>query len=144
MAKEWHNNKMSRDMTKPTKWLCVQRKLRSAWASAQSDQSLRSPHEESLGPSYPLSASEDADQTGRIWAYAGRTLILLVLSCHGSNALRYMHTCFIHHSVCVLQSRSAHSYLGSVERLSITELLHVFFFFFLHFSILEQHMKSDS
>ena len=25
-------------------------KLRSAWASAQSDQSLRCPHEESLGP----------------------------------------------------------------------------------------------
>ena len=31
----------SRDMTKPTKWLCSQRRLRSAWASAQSDQSLR-------------------------------------------------------------------------------------------------------
>ena len=40
--------KMSRDMTKPTKWLCAQRRLRSAWASAQSDQSLRCPHEESL------------------------------------------------------------------------------------------------
>ena len=34
-------NNMSRDMTKPTKWLCAQRRLRSAWASAQSDQSLR-------------------------------------------------------------------------------------------------------
>ena len=32
---------VSRDMTKPTKWLCAQRRLRSAWASAQSDQSLR-------------------------------------------------------------------------------------------------------
>ena len=28
-------------MTKPTMWLCAQRRLRSAWASAQSDQSLR-------------------------------------------------------------------------------------------------------
>ena len=37
-------------MTKPTMWLCVQRRLRSAWASAQADQSLRCPHEESLGP----------------------------------------------------------------------------------------------
>ena len=38
--------------------MCAQRRLRSAWASAQSDQSLRCPHEESLGPwvlSYPLS-----------------------------------------------------------------------------------------
>ena len=41
---------ISRDMTKPTKWLCAQRRLRSAWASAQSDQNLRCPHEESLGP----------------------------------------------------------------------------------------------
>ena len=34
------------NMTKPTKWLCAQRRLRSAWASsAQSDQSLRCPLE---------------------------------------------------------------------------------------------------
>ena len=37
---------ISRDMTKPAKWLCAQRRLR----SAQADQSLRCPHEESLGP----------------------------------------------------------------------------------------------
>ena len=37
-------------MTKPTKWLCAQRRLRSAWAFAQSDQHLRSQHEESLDP----------------------------------------------------------------------------------------------
>ena len=41
---------MSRLMTKPKKWLCAQRRLRSARASTQSDQSLRCPHEESLGP----------------------------------------------------------------------------------------------
>ena len=34
----------------PTIWLCAQRRLRSAWASAQSDQSLRCPHEERLEP----------------------------------------------------------------------------------------------
>ena len=32
---------LSRLVTKPTMWLCAQRRLRSAWASAQSDQSLR-------------------------------------------------------------------------------------------------------
>ena len=32
---------MSHNMTKPTKWVCAQRRLRSAWASAQSDQCLR-------------------------------------------------------------------------------------------------------
>ena len=41
---------MSRDMSKPTTWLCAQRRIRSAWASVQSDQSLRFPHEEALGP----------------------------------------------------------------------------------------------
>ena len=30
---------MIHDMKKPTKWVCAQRRLRSAWASAQSDQS---------------------------------------------------------------------------------------------------------
>ena len=44
---------MSRDMTKPTKWLCTQRRLRSAWASAQSYQSICCLHEESLGPWLP-------------------------------------------------------------------------------------------
>ena len=33
-----------------TNGMCIQRRLRSAWASAQSDQSLRCSHEESLGP----------------------------------------------------------------------------------------------
>ena len=32
---------LSRDLTKPAKWVCAQRRLRSAWASAQSDQSPR-------------------------------------------------------------------------------------------------------
>ena len=41
---------MSCDITKPTKWLCAQRTLRSALASAQPYQSLRCLHEESLGP----------------------------------------------------------------------------------------------
>ena len=55
---------VSHDMTKPTEWVCAQRRLRSAWAFAQSDQSFRCAHEESLGPylpiawvlTYPLSA----------------------------------------------------------------------------------------
>ena len=41
---------MCRDMTKLTKRLCAQRRLGSAWASAQSDLSLRCLHKESLGP----------------------------------------------------------------------------------------------
>ena len=45
---------VNHDMTKPTNWECAQRRLRSAWAFAQSDQSLRCPHEESFGPSLPI------------------------------------------------------------------------------------------
>ena len=79
---------MSRDMTKPTKWVCAQRRLRSAWASAQCDPSLRCQHEETLFLATDWAYSEDSDQTGRmprlIWVFAGRTLILLVLICRGS------------------------------------------------------------
>ena len=46
-------NNMSHDMTKPTKCLCAQRRLRSARACSQSDQSLFYLHEESLGPKLP-------------------------------------------------------------------------------------------
>ena len=70
---------LSRLMTKPTKWLCAQRRLRSAWASAQSDQSSLCAHWVVKDPSFLHADSEDSDQTGRI-------SILLVLSwgsyCH--------------------------------------------------------------
>ena len=73
-------------MTKPTKWLCAQRRLRSAWASAQSDQSLRCPHKEALGPYTHWAHSEDLIRLGGwpILVFTWRTLIMLVLSCRGS------------------------------------------------------------
>ena len=37
-----HHYHLSRDMIKPTKWLCAQRRLRSAWSSSKSDQSSMS------------------------------------------------------------------------------------------------------
>ena len=46
-------------MTKPTMWLCRQRRLRSAWASAQSDQSLRCLHEDSLSPQLSIERTAD-------------------------------------------------------------------------------------
>ena len=59
---------------------CAQRRLRSAWASAQSDQSLRCPHEETLGPQLHIQR-----MLRLIWVFTGCTLALLVLSCRGSN-----------------------------------------------------------
>ena len=62
-------DKMSRLVTKLTNSMCAQRRLRSAQASTQSDQSLRCPHEESLGSLTTNRAhSEDSDQTGRTFA----------------------------------------------------------------------------
>ena len=78
----WVRVYMSRDMTKPTKRLCTQRRLRSAWASAPSDQSLRCPHEEALGPLLRIErTAKTLIRLGGV--FAGRTLILLVLSCRG-------------------------------------------------------------
>ena len=63
---------MSRFMTKQTKWLCAQQRLRSAWASARSDQSLRC----ALNGYFFHADSEDSDQTGRmprlIWVFDWR------------------------------------------------------------------------
>ena len=68
---------MSCLMTKPTKWLCAQRRLRSAWASAQSDQSSLCTQWVAKDPSFLHADSKDSDQTGRmprlIWVFAGRT-----------------------------------------------------------------------
>ena len=51
---------------KPTIWLCAQRRLRSAWASAQSDHSLRCPHEERLEPYLPIERTAKALKCPRL------------------------------------------------------------------------------
>ena len=74
---------LSRDMTKPTKWVCAQRRLRSVW----SESSLCAQWV-AKDPSFLHADSDDSDQTGwmprLIWVFAGRTIILLVLSWGGS------------------------------------------------------------
>ena len=54
-----------------------QRRLRSAWASALSDQSLCCLHEETLGPQLPIERTVKTDQNGQmlklIWVFAGCT-----------------------------------------------------------------------
>ena len=61
--------------------MCARWRLRSAWASTQSNQSLRCPRG-SLATHWVH--SEDSDQPGQmprlIWVFAGCTVILLVLS----------------------------------------------------------------
>ena len=95
---------MSCLVTKPTKWVCAQRRLRSAWASAQSDQSLRClPRliwvlavrmKKAWILSYPLSTQQrhwsDWADAQLIWVFAGRTVTLLVLSWGGCFLFLYL------------------------------------------------------
>ena len=79
---------LSRLMSKPTKWVCAQPRLRSAWASSQSDQSSLSAWKNLNSLATQWAHSEDSDQTGRmprlICVFAGRTATLLVLWRGGS------------------------------------------------------------
>ena len=74
--------------------LCAQRRLRSALASALSDQSLRCPYEETLGPQLPTERTAKtlirlSGCPGWSEPYAGRSVILLVLSWAGSYSESY-------------------------------------------------------
>ena len=69
--------KMSHLITKPTKWLCAQQRLRSAWAPTQSDQSSLFAHVLAKDPRFLHADSKESDQTRRmprlIWVFPGRT-----------------------------------------------------------------------
>ena len=70
---------MSRNI-KPTNWVSAQRRLRSAWASAQSDKNLRCPREESLGPElHTKRTAKTDDQTGRMPQFVGCVVSRLIL-----------------------------------------------------------------
>ena len=75
-------------MTKPTKWECAPSEDSNQPGHPPSLIRVRCPMKEAWVLSYPLRASEDFDQTGRmprlIWVFAGLTVILLVLSWGGS------------------------------------------------------------
>ena len=82
------NIKMSHNITKPTKWVCVQRRLGSTWASAFFR--VFSVHmKEPWVLSYPMRAQwklwSDLADAQADWVFAGRKLILSILSYCGSN-----------------------------------------------------------
>ena len=73
-------------------YMCVQRRLRSSWACAQSDQSLCCPHEETLSLGLKLPIERTAKTLIRLGGCPGWSessmdtlVILLLLSCRGSN-----------------------------------------------------------
>ena len=79
---------LSSIMTKPTKWLCAQRRLRSAWHPPSLIRVLVCTYCVAKDSSFLHADSKDSDQTRRmprlIWVFAGRNAILLVLSWSGS------------------------------------------------------------
>ena len=83
------SEQMSRDMTKPIKWVCAQQRLRSAWHPPSLISVFAFAWRKHGSLATHKAHSEDSDQTGRmpmlIWVFAGRTVVLLVLSCRGSN-----------------------------------------------------------
>ena len=69
--------------------ICAQRRLRSTWTSTQSDQSLRCPPEESLGPKLPITRTAKtlirlSGCPGWSESSLGAHATLLVLSWYGS------------------------------------------------------------
>ena len=70
----------SRLKTKSTKWMCAQRRLRTAFASAQSSLCTQWVDKD---PSFLYTDSEDSNHTGRmlrlIWVFDGRTVAILLV-----------------------------------------------------------------
>ena len=76
-ASQKSKNKRATSWQKQQNGMCAQRRLRSAWASTQSDQSSLCAQWVTKGPKFLHADSEDSDQTRRmprlIWVFAGRT-----------------------------------------------------------------------
>ena len=77
--------------------MCAQRRLRSARASPQSDQFSLSAQRKLVSLATHWAHSEDSDQTGLIWVFAGRTVILLVWSWGGS----FLPQCGVEEDPCI-------------------------------------------
>ena len=114
-------------MTKPTKWVCAKRRLRSAWASAQSDQSSICAQWVAKDPRFLHADREDSDQTGRmprlIWVFTGRTAILLVLSCRGSFITWYLPACIQYYLHFYQAPNSSHTLRNMGNPLNLSSAL---------------------
>ena len=96
-------NNLSHLMTKPTKWLYAQRRLRSAWASAQSDQCSLCAQWVAKDPWFLHADSEDSDQTGRCQGWSESSL--------GAQSFCWFCRALAHFK----QTNGYNSYLGEVK-----------------------------
>ena len=130
-------NNMNHLLTKPTKWVCAQRRLRSAWASAQSDQSLRCPNEEAWTLSYPLSAQQ---RLWSDWEDAQADLSLRWAHSHivGFVTRRLIYSIKLHPPSCM-----AFITLSSYQVCVTRKIFHLLFYYaFSHFASLSYHKMS--
>ena len=84
---------------KPAIWLRVMRRLRSAVASAQCDQSLRCQRKKSSGPLLPNKHPVNTDQTGQM-----HRLIRIHHECEGGIEKSVLRITFLHHEACRLMT----------------------------------------
>ena len=114
-----HRWYISRLMIKPTMWLCAQRRLRSAWASAQSDQSLRCPHEESSCPELPTERT--AKTLIRLCGYSGWS----------ESSLGAQSFCWFYHEVAhifvLVQGWGDNTFYMGFEPNEFTAILHIWY-----------------
>ena len=131
-AASWQNQQNGR---------CAQRRLRSAWASAQSDQSLCCPYKERLGPLLPIDCTaKTLIRLGGCPCWSefslGAHAILLVLSSSSSSSYPFWSPVFLYRGLGFLTSlsrrRPLHSerFWGSAESIPS---------FFLSFSSTSSH-----
>ena len=121
------------------KWVCAQRRHRSAWASAQvwSESSVCAQWV-AKDPRFLCADSEDSDQTGRmprlIWVFAGRTPILLVLSCRSSSikrgCLRMSLMLFVDGFFLLVRKSVKYQTLIRIANLYLQNVILTSFFFF--------------
>ena len=81
--------KMSHLMTKPTKWLHSAKTQISLGIHPVWSESSQCTQWVAEGPMFLHADREDSDQTGQIWVFPGRTVILLVLSWGSSNVSNF-------------------------------------------------------
>ena len=101
------NMKIEPRHDKTKKDLCAQRKLRSAWASAQSDQCQRCPPEAKVGPVLPT------ERTAKTLIRLGTIVILMVLSWGGSKCF-FLETTYTFHHISIEPNMKSFSHTNNI------------------------------
>ena len=145
----------SRATTIPTKRLRDQRRLRSACAFAKSDQSLRCPHEEDVGPGLSIQRTTKTliRLQGLICVFAGRTCHLCRLAVHWLKCINHDADIASMHddsSITTVWKLMHAKTLRTLGKISADDILKYFFlsclsiYFFFGKQVLTFHANGDN